>query len=470
MQGGFMGDRRILVVDDEPDICEMLERIIVSHGEFKVLTATNGFDALDILENLYIDLVLTDVKMPEMDGVELLYEIKKRYPETIVVLFTGYGTIKTAVAAMKQGAYDYITKPFEEAEITSLIDRIFESTKLREDNVRLLQEIQGLIGNNIIGNSKAMEEVFDFIGKVAPTESTVLITGASGTGKELVARAVHYLSNRSSKKFLAVNCSAIAENLLESELFGHKKGSFTGAINDRRGLFEEVNGGTIFLDEIAETSLAIQAKLLRVLESGEFFRIGDNTPMTSDFRLITATNNDLQERIDNNKFREDLYYRLNVLSIHLPLLRERKEDIPLLANHFVKKYRDTFGTNVKGISPEAMRTLVNYEYPGNVRELENVIERAIIYSKGEFIEPADILIDVSNDRSGSLFNVKSICEYSYKEARRAAIQEFNKEYLSRSLLASGGNVTKAAEEVGIERQYFQILMRKVGLKSADFRR
>jgi DNA-binding NtrC family response regulator len=463
-------ERRILVVDDEKKICDLLERIITKHGEYKVLTATNGYDALDILEGLYVDLVLTDVKMPELDGVQLLQKMKERYPETIVVLFTGYGTIKTAVEAMKQGAYDYITKPFEEIEITSLLDRIFENARLREDNVRLIQEIQELIGNNIIGNSDVMERVFDFIGKVAPSNSTVLITGASGTGKELVARAIHYLSNRANKKFLAVNCSAINENLLESELFGHVKGAFTGAVKDHCGLFEEVNGGTIFLDEIAETSIAIQAKLLRVLENGEFFRVGDTTSRITDFRLIAATNNDLQECINNNKFREDLYYRINVLSIRLPLLRERKEDIPLLANHFLKKYRDMFGANIKSISPEAMKTLMNYDYPGNIRELENVIERAVVLCTQEILDPSDILIDEPSGCSAKPLDNRDIFEYSYKEARRAAVRGFNKEFLTRALLASNGNVTKAAEEVGIERQYFQMLMRKTGLKSADFRK
>jgi two-component system response regulator PilR (NtrC family) len=374
---------RILVVDDEQSMREMLTIMLRKEG-YDVVTAANGEAALSLLQNEIFDLVITDVRMGPIDGIAVLRAVKDLSPETVVIMITAYASTEIAVDAMKMGAYDYITKPFKNEEIRLVIRKALEKRLLRKENILLKREIESRAGfENFLGKSEPMQRIFTMIRQVADTRSTVLITGESGTGKELVARAIHAQGARKNHPFLSVNCNALPETLLESELFGYLKGAFTGAVANKQGLFEAANGGTIFLDEISSTSQALQTRLLRVLQERELRRVGGTADIKVDVRVIAATNRDLVQEIERGLFRDDLYYRLNVIPIELPPLRDRKEDIPLLVEHFLRKYAP--GGQPKRIAPEVMKLFLGFRWQGNVRELENTIERLSILAPGDVI-------------------------------------------------------------------------------------
>ena len=438
---------KILVVDDEEIIRQSLSFVLQKEG-YEVDEAENGKAAYDkILENSF-DIVITDLEMPGMKGIQLVEEIQKHNIHTAVIIITAYGSLETAIAALRNGASDYILKPIEFDEILIKVKKLLEIKNLLIENKILRKEIQRTYDyENFVGKSQAMRNIFDMIETVASTDSTVLITGKSGTGKELVARALHYKSNRCNKTFIPVNCGAISENLIESELFGHKRGAFTGAISDKEGYFKAADGGTLFLDEISELSLNLQVKLLRVLQEREFTPVGATSPISVNIRFIASTNRDLKEEIKNGKFREDLYYRLNVIEINLPSLKEREEDIPVLADHFLNKYRTELNKNLKGIDLEAMRALINYEWKGEVRELENVIERAVIFAKDEFITIKDL--------PPSFRPNEMISNYFKSGALEDSVKSFERDYILRTLENNHFDKEKTAEilKVGLSTLY-----------------
>lgn len=380
-----MKTEKILVVDDERSMREFLEIMLTKEG-YDVQTAANGKDALALVEKELFDLAILDIRMAKMDGIKTLGHLKDISPETVVLMITAYASTDTAIQAMKQGAYDYITKPFKIEEIKMTIQKALEKKSLQAENTLLRQVIEERYRlGTIIGKSEKMRAIFDLIKKISPTKTNILLSGESGTGKELAAKAIHYNSPRKDRPFVVLNCGAIPENLLESELFGHMRGAFTGAISNKRGLFEAADGGTIFFDEIGELPLAMQVKLLRVIQDREFTRVGGTQPIRVDVRIVSATNKDIEEAVRKGEFREDLFYRLNVIQVRLPTLRERKDDIPLLAQNFLNLFSAELGKDIRQISPEAMKLLINYGYPGNVRELQNMIERAVA------LESANIL-------------------------------------------------------------------------------
>jgi DNA-binding NtrC family response regulator len=428
---------KILVVDDEPIVRESLSDWLKDAG-YEVFTAENGRKALDLMENEKPNIMITDMVMPGMDGIELMRRAKQIQPDIEVIIITAYGSVPTAIAAMKEGAYDYIEKPFcpERAEL--LVKKLAEHQELVEENLSLRQKLEDRYRfENIIAKSSKMQRVIEVIKVVAKSNATVLITGESGTGKELVARAIHSQSHRRNKPFVAVSCAALPESLLESELFGHEKGSFTGAYAQKKGKFEFANGGTLFLDEIGEMSANIQVHLLRVLEEKEFTRVGGNDPIKVDVRVISATNKDLRKAIEKQEFREDLYYRLNVVNIELPPLRERKEDVPLLAEHFLNTFASENRKEVTGFTPEALEFLLDYGWPGNVRELENAIERAVILAKDSLIAAAD-------------FPQENL-SLAYSTTPRKNLKEVEKTHLLNVLRETGGNYSEAARILGISR-------------------
>ena len=428
---------RILVVDDEAIVRESLHDWLADVG-YEVFTADNGPKALEIIEKERLGIVIADLVMPGMDGIELMKKAKEIQPSIEVIIITAYASIPTAIAAMKEGAYDYIEKPFcpERAEL--LIQKLAEHRKIVEENLSLRQRLEERHHfESIITKSSKMQRVIEQTKVVAKSNATVLITGESGTGKELVARAVHSHSPRMGRPFVAVSCGALPESLLESELFGHEKGSFTGAYAQKKGKFEFANRGTLFLDEVGEMSGNIQVHLLRVLEEKEFTRVGGNEPMKVDVRVISATNKDLKRAIANGEFREDLYYRLNVVTIELPPLRERKEDIPLLAQHFLNKFALENDKEVTGFSPEATKSLLDYDWPGNVRELENAVERGVILAKGSLVTVADL-----PQESASLARSVPIGR---------ALREVERNHILSVLNGTGGNYSEAARVLGITR-------------------
>ena len=439
---------KILVVDDEAIVRESLQDWLTSAG-YQVFTAENGPKALDIIGREKMGIVITDLVMPGMDGIELMKRAKEILPSIEVIIITAYGSIPTAITAMKDGAYDYIEKPFcpERAEL--LVEKLAEHQELVEENLSLRQRLEDRYRfENIIAKSSKMQRVIEVIKVVAKSNATVLITGDSGTGKELVARAIHSQSHRRNKPFVAVSCAALPESLLESELFGHEKGSFTGAYAQKKGKFEFSNGGTLFLDEVGEMSANIQVHLLRVLEEKEFARVGGNEPIKVDVRVISATNKDLRKAIEKQEFREDLYYRLNVVSIELPPLRERKEDIPLLAEHFLHKFAMENQKEITGFSPEAMEFVLDYEWPGNVRELENAVERAVILAKDSIITIADLP------------------QENLSQVRLAStgknLKEVEKNHVLNVLRETGGNYSEAARILGISRMTLYNKAREYG--------
>jgi len=420
-----------------------------------------------VKEELF-DLVLIDLKMPGIDGMEFLRLVKQSNPEITAIMITGYSTIESAVEAIKLGSFDYIPKPFTPDELALRVEKALKTRYLLQENIYLRRELQAKYEfSNIIGKSKKMQEVYKIIEKVAPTDSTVLIHGESGSGKELVARAIHYHSSRKDKPFMSVDCGALSENLLESELFGHVKGSFTGAIITKPGLFEVADGGTFFLDEIGDISPAIQAKLLRVLQEREIKPVGGTKTTKVNIRLITATNKNLEEMIEKRMFREDLYYRLNVVPIFLPPLREREGDIPLLVMHFLNKYNLERNKDVKEISPEAMKLLEEYPWPGNVRELENVIERTVVMSDAEMIRPEHWPLNIQK----KTINLETIIPKNAeelkrlkKQAKEEVVGEIEKSFIVETLKRNDWNISKAAKDVGMKRQNFQTLMKKYQIK------
>lgn len=382
--------KRILVVDDEKPIRELIQLVLKEEG-FEAETAGNGKEALSFMEKESFPLVITDLKMPEMGGLQLLSEARKRWPETMFIIITAYASIETAIEALRKGAYDYLIKPLDLEDVILRIKRVFDHRELVMENQYLRSQLEEKYSfSNIIGESPRMKQIFSVISKVAPTKSNILVTGPSGSGKELVAKAIHYNSNRKSKKFVAINCGAIVDTLMESEFFGHKKGSFTGAIRDQDGHFLSADGGTLFLDEVGEIPLHLQVKLLRVLEEGEITPVGASNSIPVDVRIIAATNRDLHKDVEEGKFREDLYYRLNVIEIQLPPLSERRDDIPLLVNHFIQKYNKEMNSQIQGVDNDSMKTLLNYHWKGGIRELQNAIERAMIFASGKLIATKDL--------------------------------------------------------------------------------
>ena len=465
-----MPDPRILVVDDEEIVCESGRRILEEEN-YDVETALGGREAFEKMRQHPFDVVITDLKMPGIDGMEVLETVHREFPDTIVIMITGFSTVETAVEAMKLGAFDYIPKPFTPDEVTVVVRKALEKRSLQIENLYLRQELQEKYGfHNIVGKTRRMQEIYRTIVKVAPTDSTVLIYGQSGTGKELIARAIHFNSLRREKPFVPVDCAALSEGLLESELFGHIRGSFTGAVATKPGLFEVADGGTLFLDEIANITLAIQAKLLRVLQEREFTPVGGTRAKKVDIRLIAATNKELEKMIREGTFREDLFYRLNIVPVTLPSLKERQEDIPLLARHFLKKYADEMGRAVKGISPAAMEKLLGYPWPGNVRELENVMERSVVMIDGETVEAAHLILPSSPGKEGWDGRVPATSDdlkEIKKQLREKAVEEIERAFVLNALQRNGWNVTRASEEVGMLRPNFQALMRKYNLRARE---
>jgi DNA-binding NtrC family response regulator len=428
---------KILVVDDEAPIREMLKKGLSQMGGFTIDIAQNGQEAIEKIEKDVFDLILTDLKMPEMDGIELLKTIKGTRPEMMVILMTAYGSIQTAVEAIKIGANDYITKPIDFNELLIHISKAQKESQLLRENQLLRMEVRKKFEfNNIIGKSRKMQEIFSLIEKVAPSNSTVIIYGGSGTGKELVAKAIHYHSPRTERPFLPFNCGAIPETLVESELFGHTKGAFTGAVQAKRGLFEEANGGTLFLDEISTILPSVQVKLLRVLQEKEVMRVGSTERTKIDVRMIAATNENLEANVKSGKFREDLYYRLHVFPIFLPDLKDRKEDIPLLAYHFLDLYAKETQKQIKGISKEAMNLLLEYHWPGNVRELENSIERGVIVADEDTLSAKDFPYHLRESRADLI----------KKGAQgQKSLDDIKDEYITEILKETGGNKRLAAD-------------------------
>ena len=393
-----MSSPRILVVDDEMIVCESCQRILDEEG-YEVEVTLSGKEAFEKMKEDPFDIVITDLKMPGIDGMEVLKKFHKEYPNTIIIMITGFGTVETAVEAMKLGAFDYIPKPFTPDEVSVVVKKALENRRLLAEDTCSREEMQGF--HNIIGKTKRMQEIYRIIAKVAVTDSAVLIIGESGTGKELIARAIHFYSPRRDKQFVPVDCAVLSENLLESELLGRVKSSVTGAITTKPGLFEVAHGGTLFLDEAGNISLPIQAKLLRVLQGGEFTPLGGTKAKRVDIRLIAATNQDLEKMIEEGIFREDLYSRMNIVPIHVPPLRERQEDIPMLAMHFLREYADETGKTVRGFNAEAIEKLTLYGWPGNVRELENVIERTLAMIDEEMVRPAHIILPGPEEKESS---------------------------------------------------------------------
>lgn len=400
--------KRILVVDDEPLMRDFLVETL-QRKKYLVEAVGNGSQAIEKVKVEYYDLLITDIRMPEVSGMEVLEEVKKINPETEVLMITAFGTIENAVGAMKLGAYDYITKPFSADEIEIVVDRAMERQRLRDEN-RILRNDNTQLRNllkekytfsSIVGVSEVMRKVYDAIEMIAPTKATIIIYGESGTGKELVARAIHYNSDRQNKPFIKVSCAALPETLMESELFGHEKGAFTGAIRTTKGRFELAHTGTLLLDEIAEMSLPLQSKLLRVLQEREFERVGNPSPLNVDVRVVATTNRELKQEVQEGRFREDLFYRINVVPICLPPLRDRKEDIPLLVDHFLRKYCEENGRDIMGIDDEAIEKLMAQDWPGNVRELENHVERAVVLCRDDVLTERHFQLEHESAEKGS---------------------------------------------------------------------
>jgi two-component system response regulator PilR (NtrC family) len=444
---------RILIVDDEKPIRDSLKIVLIDEG-YSAETAGDGEEALERIKNESFDIVITDIKMPKLDGIQLLESASSISPETFFIIMTAYASVKTAIDALRQGAFDYLIKPVEFDDVIIRIKRLIDYKNLAQENKVLRQRVSSDKGfTNLIGTSASMKKVFSIISQVAPTNSNVLITGKSGTGKELVAKAIHFNSNRKDKIFLPINCGAISENLIESELFGHKKGAFTGAVDDKLGLFKVADNGTLFLDEIGELPLNLQVKLLRAIEDKEFIPVGSIKPVSTNIRIIAATNQNLFEKIKIGEFREDLYYRLNVVEIKLPTLNERKEDIPLLINHFIAKYCGEMGKKILGVDNETMKVLIAHDWRGGVRELENVIERAIIFASKEYLTIDDLAEHVRGvmDIHGFPDSIKDASKIFEREHILRIIKkfDFNKEEAAKALELGLSSLYRKMEELGI---------------------
>ena len=448
---------RILIIEDEKSLKEVL-RILLEEEGYEITAASNGLEGMDYIQNDIFDLVVTDIKMPKADGFEVLKKVKGISPSTIVIMITAFGTTESTIEAMKLGAYDYIHKPFKIDEIRHVIQKAFEKKNLSEELSLLREKIKSSFGlENIIGKSLKMQELFTLIQKVAQSNSTVLITGESGCGKELVAAAMHNLSPRKNRNFVTINCATFPEGLLESELFGHVKGSFTGALYNKEGLFEVANTGSIFLDEIGEMPLSLQSKLLRVLENGTFRRVGGLNDITVDVRVISATNKDISEAVASGSFREDLFYRLNVVPLNIPPLRERPDDIPLLLDHFLSR----FSSNTKKFSPEALRFLMNYSWKGNVRELENMVERTVLLTDREIILPEDLPEEICK----AVELRRHLPEITDEGIDfEGILEQIEKSYLIKALEKAKGVKTEAARLLNLSFRSFRHKLYKYGIK------
>ncbi len=457
---------RILVIDDELSICQNCIKIL-SKIACEVEYALNGYDALRMMEDEPFDVIITDLKMSRLGGMEVLRRVKGTYPETMVIVITGYASVSSAVEVMKMGAFDYLPKPFTPEELRGVVRQAVAERVIRIQNRTLKQQRKDLraVSHRLIGDSPKIKKVIEMVRKVAPTDSTVLISGESGTGKELIARAIHANSKRRKKSFFAVDCGTISDTLLESELFGHTRGAFTGAHQDKSGIFRVANGGTVFLDEIGNITLEVQVRLLRFLEAREFLPLGSTTPQKVDVRLILATNQDLKEMVSKGSFREDFYYRIYVYPIGMPPLRERREDILPIAYHFLEQFNHRLGKNIAGFDGSVVNKLTQYGWPGNVRQLRNAIERAVILCDKEQISPREL--PFTDDVEQLIERIPSTNEelkIIKKEIRRKAVREVEKNFVLNALALNNWNVTQASKKVGLQRTNFQNLMKKHGIK------
>ncbi|HKJ30052.1 MAG: sigma-54 dependent transcriptional regulator [Desulfuromonadales bacterium] len=449
-----MASERILVVDDEDGMRRLLSRVLTREG-YETSAVGSGAEALRLVASERFDLVVTDIKMPEMDGLQLLAELKEYEPSLPIIVITAYGTIENAVQALRSGAYDYIAKPFENDEIKLTVAKAFERERLLAENRYLHAELEGRYDfSGIVGGSLAMQQVYDMASSVAVSNANVMITGESGTGKELLARSIHYSSLRKEKPFVVLNCAAISEGVLESELFGHEKGAFSGALDTRKGRFERADQGTLFIDEVAEMSMAAQVKLLRVIQEHEFERVGGNKTISVDVRIVAATNKKLEDLVKDGNFREDLYYRLNVVNINVPPLRSRREDVEPLSRFFLEKYTAETGKKITDLSPRALSCLLAHDWPGNVRELQNAIERAVVLSKGSVLTPRDFPQGMQGDdqiclqipeKGGSLTDI---------------LEDLERQLIIQTLQREEGSQTRAAETLGIKRTTLRYKMEK----------
>lgn len=450
-----MNQERILVIDDEKVALKNLEYVLRKEG-YNVTTTTSGINALKLLQENEFDVVLTDLKMEKVDGMEILENCKKLYPDTEVVMITAYATITSAVETMKKGAFDYIAKPFKLDEVKRVVKEAIEKVRLKKENRILREELEKYRGRvKIITQNTEMQRLLEVAGQIAPTDCNVLISGESGTGKELFARYIHFMSKRADGPFFAINCGAFTEELLSNELFGHEKGAFTGATTMKKGLIETASHGTLFLDEITEMPPGMQVKLLRVIQERELIRVGGTEPLKVDVRFIAATNRDIQVAIKDGSFRQDLYYRLNVVSIRIPPITERRDDIPLLSYYFLKKYSTFMGKDVTEITADVMNLLMNYDFPGNVRELENIIERGVALTNSNTIEIAHLPEDM---------RYMSIKTFRKKEGKIPTLEEQEEAYIKWVLKEVGGNKTLSAQILGIDRVSLWRKLKKYGME------
>ncbi len=458
-----MDRARVLVVDDEPVVREVLREILTAEGHH-VICLEDGPTAIQTVKSAHIDIAVIDLQLPALDGFAVLQEILRINPTTVAIMVTGYGTIDSAVKAMKAGAFDFMTKPFSAETAVEVITKAVEVHRLRQENRQLHKAVREHYRlEHLVGDSDAMRRVLDFVGKVADSDSTVLIQGESGTGKELVARMLHFTSSRCDRPLVPVNCGAIPENLLESELFGHEKGAFTGASHTRVGRFELAHGGTIFLDEVAEMPLPLQVKLLRVLQERSFERIGGTKTITVDVRIIAATNQDLEQAVREKRFRHDLYYRLNVIPIHIPPLRERRSDIPLLVEHFIARFNRTKQTTVEGVDADAMRALTAYDWPGNIRELENMMERLVVLKRAGMISVADLPDKVApqSPATAKRENVVHFSEQGINLVRE--LEQYENRLISEALRQAKGITSRAAQLLQVNRTTLVEKLKRKGL-------
>ena len=455
---------KILIVDDELNMRLVLQAMLKKEG-YAVTTASNGMEALKILKADQMDIVVTDLKMPKLDGMGLLGEIIRDYPSIPVIIITAHGTIATAVDALKKGAFDYITKPFEQDELKQVIQKAVKTRRLDEDEALLNPDDIDRYG--IIGSSDRITEIFETIKRVAPTTTTILITGETGTGKELIARAIHRNSPRKNNPFIKINCAAIPESLMESELFGYEKGAFTGAATKKQGRFELAHKGTLFLDEVGELPKDMQVKLLQVIQEQEFERVGGLRTIKVDVRLITATNRNLFEDVKDGRFREDLYYRLNVIPAHLPPLRERKEDIPVLIDFFIEKFNKKLDRSVKYIDEKVTNLLIQYAWPGNIRELENLVERMILMARGDTIVFADLPSELKTAIESDSTGPSGIRQKPFKDIMKNHMEDIERQMIISVLEECGNNVTRAAKQLGLSRKGLQLKMMKYKLRRSE---
>lgn len=454
--------RRILIVDDEPSIRKVLSAHLRRFG-YDVEIAEDGAEAVQTLREQPFHLVVSDLRMPQLDGMELLGWVRKNQPGLPVILITAHGSVDSAVEALKQGAFDYVTKPFDRDELHAVIQKALAT---EQRNAQRLQDEGPDTFGQIVGTTSAMRDIFRLVEKVAPSPTTVLISGESGTGKELVARALHERSDRKDGAFIQINCGAIPENLFESELFGYERGAFTGAVGSKPGRFELASGGTLFLDEVGELPRDMQVKILRALQERRIDRVGGLRPIDVDVRVVAATNVDLYEAVREGRFREDLFYRLNVVPIHLPPLRERIDDIPLLVEHFLRRFNERLGKSVRRVDPEALAALLEYNWPGNIRELENLMERSVLLAEGDTIGLADLPGLRRGGQTAGVAVVEELEELGLKEYVRVHTAKLERARIQRVLESEDGNVTRAARRLGISRKSLQTKMKEYGLRQS----